>query len=128
MKTLEEMRKEASVLKIKNYTKYNKVELANLIEEAKKQNNSNVTPNLPAVIYVSIFDEMKKKQNKKMELPREGTQARKIYDIFANHIGHKKWTVYRVVKDNGFSLNNVRRIYKKYFEAINKEIFEAKSK
>lgn len=133
MKTLEELRKEASELKIKNYCKYNKIQLIALIEKVKEENNPRVIVNLPAVISESIFDVMrrkmedeKKRLKSSLELPREGTQARQIYDIFKAHVGHKRWTVYRVVKDYGYSLNNVRRIYKKYFEDTNKEIFAKK--
>lgn len=130
MKTLEALRKEASELKIKNYCKYNKIQLSALIEETRKGQEEPVL--LPAIISTSIVDKIEEvkvepKKAKKTDIPRSGTQAREIYDIFKAHIGHKKWTVYRVTKDFDFSLNNVRRIYKRYFEAINQEIFAEKN-
>lgn len=115
--TSDQLRKKASELGIKNYTKFKKAELIILVNAALNEKVDKIEKSREAV-KVS-----KPKSSNTIEIPREGTQAREIYDIFAAHVGHKKWTVYRVAKDNDFSLNNVRRIYKRYFEEKNREIF-----
>lgn len=131
MTTLTELRTIASELKIKNYTKYSKVELQALIdaqsvetpqeEVVEEEKAYTPTPNLPSLIYsndlivVPTPKKEKKARRVSYEIPDYGTQSRKIYDYIQEHLYDKNFTVYRVCQVLGTPSNNTRRIYLKFF-------------
>lgn len=105
--TVEELRKVAKSLGIKNVKNYKKVELLKLVEEEQKK----------------IEDQNKsskgeKKERKKRDIsfyPR-GKASKEIYEEILKHRGYKKWTLYRLFKEGKYSYTNIRRVYKKYIE------------
>lgn len=115
--TSTELRKQASVLGISNYTKYKKDQLLIMIIEKTKPVEE-VKPLITIVQEPLLLTEGKKIRKKRVfdDIPREGTQAREVYEMFKKHEGQSKWTVYRVAKELGASLNNTRRVYMKYFK------------
>lgn len=102
-RTLEQIRKRASELKIKNYTRLKGPELLKLIEEIEGRAEQ-------------VLVKKVRKPREMQETPREGTQAMEIYKLFEAHRGHKKWTAYRVAKETGFPKNNVERVFKRWFK------------
>lgn len=130
--TTKELRNQASVLGIKNYTKYSKVELEILVsEKLKEQEGTEVVETieetsslLPSIIYnnFGFVEPTEKKETKKrkgrtisFDIPSEGTQSRRIYDYIKDHLFDKSFTVYKVCKTLNTPSNNTRRIYFKFF-------------
>lgn len=101
---LDELRKKASALKIKNYKKYSKQELLVLVEEEEK----------------------KKKSREARTAPKAGVASMEIFKTILKHRDHKKWTLYKIAKIGGYSYTNVRRVYKKYIENKTEEEIQIK--
>lgn len=138
MKTLVELRKEAGLCGIKNYSKFSKEELEVLInntktivveiepeevlteDEVKMIEEAESNPNLN--YSDDVVEEPKKGGRKvKMDVPDFGTQSRKIYDYIADHLYDKNFTVYRVCQFLNTPSNNTRRIYFKFFSQKREE-------
>lgn len=128
--TTNELRKEASKLGIKNYTKYAKEELIVLIDQAKKENQSEEIEEiqeiqrvslLPAIIYQDLamkVEEPKKRKGRSIsyDIPRDGSQAYKIYKYFEKHYMDKNCTIYKCCKVLGTPSHNTKRIFDKFFK------------
>lgn len=123
--TTKELRNQASVLGIKNYTKYSKAELEILVSEKLKEQVTEVetvetSSLLPSIIYNNFGFEPKKEKKRagrkiSFDIPREGTQSYEIYKYMETHYKDKSFTVYKVCKTLGTPSNNTRRIYFKFF-------------
>lgn len=123
--TTKELRNQASVLGIKNYTKYSKAELEVLVSEKLKEQEvteeiEETSSLLPSIIYNNFGFEPKKEKKRagrkiSFDIPREGTQSYEIYKYMETHYKDKSFTVYKVCKTLGTPSNNTRRIYFKFF-------------
>lgn len=111
---LEDLRKEASSLKIKNYGRYSKIELLALVEAEKSKKLY-----LPAIIYKFEFS-VKKSKRETLSLPR-GEQSLKIYNLIKAHEGSKSWTLYKIAQVLNCTYTNVWRVYKKYVETAKQQ-------
>lgn len=117
---LDELRKKASALKIKNYKKYSKQELLVLVEEERKKLY------LPVIIVKFSCFKKKKKSREARTAPKAGIASMEIFKTILKHRDHKKWTLYKIAKIGGYSYTNVRRVYKKYIENKTEEEIQSK--
>lgn len=118
---LDELRKKASALKIKNYKKYSKQELLVLVEEEERKKLY-----LPVIIVKFSCFKKKKKSREARTAPKAGVASMEIFKTFLKHRDHKKWTLYKIAKIGGYSYTNVRRVYKKYIENKTEEEIQSK--
>lgn len=117
---LDELRRKASALKIKNYKKYSKQELLVLVEEERKKLY------LPVIIVKFSCFKKKKKSREARTTPKAGVASMEIFKTILKHRDHKKWTLYKIAKIGGYSYTNVRRVYKKYIENKTEEEIQIK--
>lgn len=108
---LEDLRKEASSLKIKNYGRYSKVELLALVEVEKSKRLY-----LPAIIYKFEFPVKKQKKGKELLTIPRGEQSLTIYNMIKEKAGSKSWSLYKIASVLNCTYTNVWRVYKKYIE------------
>lgn len=110
---LEDLRKEASSLKIKNYGRYSKIELLALVEAEKSKRLY-----LPAIIYKFELPVAKQKKAKEPLLIPRGEQSLAIYNMIKLHEGSKSWSLYKIASVMNCTYTNVRRVYKKYIDIV----------
>ena len=115
--TVEQLRKRASELKIKNIKKYKKTELITLINEAER---------VLAEKEVREAKKSKSSSKKTMDRPR-GKQSLQIYEML---IEHPTWSHYKIRTIMGCTYTNVRRVWQLYVEGKfeDKRVFKNKNK
>lgn len=139
--TTKELRNQASVLGIKNYTKYSKVELEILVSEKLKEQEVveviEKTSLLPSIIYNNFgfineeqvepkVEKKRKGRSISFDIPKEGSQSRLIYDYIKDHLFDKSFTVYKVCKTLNTPSHNTSRIYDKFFREKREQFLNQK--
>lgn len=81
---LDELRRKASALKIKNYKKYSKQELLVLVEEEERKKLY-----LPVIIVKFSCFKKKKKSREARTTPKAGVASMEIFKTILKHRDHK---------------------------------------
>lgn len=144
---VEELRKIASSLGIKNVKKFKKDELIQKTNEIVEQINQEELRKEQEVKAKEELQSQEKKRNEKIKVSNavvsrlrseynipehcvmpQGEASVDIYEEILKHKNYKKWRMYRL-KKKGYSYTNIRRVWKLYIEPYLEELgFEERYK